>query len=90
MFVGLVSSLGAPLGVIEPRHNKTCPRGFRPGLTQNQAVQPQITRCLKCKVMEVEGSYYLYSKYKGTDQPRGYNVVNLCLCFHICKRQIFS
>ena len=34
--------------------------------------------------------YYPYSENKGADQLRGYRTVDLCLCFGICKKQVFS
>ena len=39
---------------------------------------------------EVEGLYYLCSDNKGADQLCGYRAVDLCLCFCVCKKQIFS
>ena len=57
---------------------------------RNWAVQPhRIARCLKFWVWAVEGLYYLCSKNKGTDQLHGYHAANLCLCFHICKKQVY-
>ena len=34
--------------------------------------------------------YYPYSKNKGDDQLRGYRKADLCLCFRICKKPVFS
>ena len=34
--------------------------------------------------------YYLCSENKGADQLRGYREVDLRLCYHICKRPVFS
>ena len=56
-------------GKFEPRHEKTCLRGLRPGPTPepdtNQSVQPQkMARDLKFRVKEVEGLYYLCSENK--------------------------
>ena len=36
------------------------------------------------------GIYHLYSENKGADQLRGYREADLRLCFHICKKPIFS
>ena len=41
-------------------------------------------------IKEVEGLYYLCSKKKGADQLHGYRTADLPLCFHICKKQVFS
>ena len=44
----------------------------------------------------MEGLYYLCSENKGPDQLRGtdqlrsYREADLCLCFHICKKPVFS
>ena len=52
---------------IEPCHEKTCLRGFRPGLT-NQAVQPKkMASGLKFVTNEDEGFYNLCSENKGAD-----------------------
>ena len=39
---------------------------------------------------EVEGYYFLCNENKGTDQLHSYCAADLCLCFHICKKQVFS
>ena len=39
---------------------------------------------------EVEGLYYPCSENKGTDQLLGYCEADLGLCFHICKKPVFS
>ena len=57
----------------------------------NQAVQLQkMARGLKFKIQKVEGSYYLCSENKGADQLHGYREADLCLCFRICKKSVFS
>ena len=59
----------------------------------NQAVQPQaMARGFKLRIREVEIDrlYYQCSKNKGTDKLRSYHATDLGLCFHICKKQIFS
>ena len=57
----------------------------------NRSVQPQkMARGLKFRIYVVEGLYYLYSKNKGADQLRIYCAADLRLCFHICKKQVFS
>ena len=38
----------------------------------------------------MEGLYYPYSENKGADQLRGYREADLCLCFRICKKPVFS
>ena len=38
----------------------------------------------------MEGLYYLCSENKGADQPRGYREADLCFCFRICKKPVFS
>ena len=69
---------------------KTCLRGFRPGPTQTGLYSHKIFRGLKFWVKEVEGLYYPCSENKGTDQLRGYREADLCLCFRVCKKPIFS
>ena len=65
--------------------------GFRTRSDTNWAVQPQkMARGLKFRIWEVEGLYYLCSKNKGADQLRGYRKADLRLCFHICKKPVFS
>ena len=51
----------------EPRHEKTCHRGFRPGPTQTKlCVQSQkMTSGLKFRIQKVKGLYYLCRKTKG-------------------------
>ena len=34
--------------------------------------------------------YYLCSGNKGADQVHSYPIADLCLCFHLCKKQVFS
>ena len=36
------------------------------------------------------GLYYPCSENKGADQLRGYREDDLCLCFRICKKPVFS
>ena len=43
----------------------------------------------RLEILEEEGLYYLCSENKGADQLRGYHEADLCLCFRICKRQVF-
>ena len=48
----------------------------------NRAVKPQnISRCFKFRIYEEEGLYY---------SCRGYCKADLCLCFHLCKKPVFS
>ena len=57
----------------------------------NQAVKLQkMARGLKFQIKKVEGLYYLCSENKGADQLRGYREADLCLCFRICKKPVFS
>ena len=41
-------------------------------------------------IKEVEALYYLCSENRGADQLRGYREADLRLCFHICKKPVFS
>ena len=91
---------------VGPRREKTCLRGFRPGLTQtglygssgfptrsdtNRPVQSQkMVRGWKFWFLEEEGLYYLCSKNKGADQLRSYREAGLRLCFRTCKLLVFS
>ena len=59
------------------------------------AVEPQkepqkMARGLKYQTWEVLGVYYLCSEKKVADQLHGYPAADLCLCFRICKKQVFS
>ena len=72
----------------EARCEKTGLRGFQPGPTQTRL--HKMARGLKFRIQEVEGLYYLCSKNQGTDQLRGYCQADLRLCFHICKKTVFS
>ena len=57
----------------------------------NQAVQLQkMARGLKLRIKKVDGLYYLCSEKKGADQLRGYCEADPCLCFRICKMEVFS
>ena len=49
-----------------------------------------MSRCLKFKIQEVEELYYPCSKNKGADELLGYREADLCLCFRICKKPVFS
>ena len=72
----------------EPLHVKNTSSGFPTRSSSNSAVQPQkMARGLKFQNKEVDGLYYLCSENKGADQG---STADLCLCFHICKRQVFS
>ena len=55
---------------------------FRPGPTQNQAVQLQkMARGLKFRIQKINGLNYLCSENKDADQLRGYREADLRLCF---------
>ena len=57
----------------------------------NQVVQPQkMTRDLKFRIKEVKGLYYQCRENIGADQLHSYRTADLCLCFHICRKQVFS
>ena len=57
----------------------------------NQAVQlRKMARGLKFHIKEVEGLNYLCGENKGADQLCGYREADLRLCFHICKKPVFS
>ena len=65
--------------------------GFPTKFDTNLAVQPQkMLKGLKFRFWEVEGVYYTCSGNKGADQLRGYREADLRLCFHICKKLVFS
>ena len=50
----------------------------------------KMARGLKFRLKEVEGLYYLCSENNGADQLRGYREADLCLCFRIFKKPVFS
>ena len=65
--------------------------GFPTRSHTNRAVQPQkMARGLRFRIYVVEGLYYQCSENKGADQLRGYREADLRLCFHICKKPVFS
>ena len=79
--------------IIRDASHEKLSSGFQTRSNTNRAVPPQkITRSLKFQIKKIEGlyMYYLCSKDKGTDQLHSYPAADLCLCFHICKKQIFS
>ena len=45
---------------------------------------------LEMSGLEVEGLYYLCSENKGADHLRSNLAADLRLCFHVCKKQVFS
>ena len=48
----------------------------------NRAAKPQnMSRCMKFQIYEEEGLYYLCS---------GYHKADLCLCYRVCKKPVFS
>ena len=49
-----------------------------------------MVRGLKFQIKEVEVLYYPCSENKIADQLRGYREADLCLCFRICKKLVFS
>ena len=64
---------------------------FRPGPTQNEAVQlMKIARGLKFRIKKVNGLYYLCSENKDADQLRGYREADLRLCFSHIQTLVFS
>ena len=71
--------------LLEPRHEKTCLRG-----DTNQAVLPQMmVRGLKCRILEVEGLYYLCKENKGADQLRSYAQL-ICAFVYAYAKNMFS
>ena len=57
----------------------------------NRAVQPQkMARGLKFRIQEVEGLYYQSSETKGAQISFAVTAKLICLCFHICNKQVFS
>ena len=65
--------------------------GFPTRSDTNQAVQPQkIARGLKFWILVVEELHYMCGENKGPDQLHGYHKADLCLCFRICKKPVFS
>ena len=49
-----------------------------------------MARCLKFRILEEEGLFYLGSENKGAYQLRGDREADLRLCFCICKTPLFS
>ena len=64
--------------------------GFPTRSDTNWAAQSlNMGSCLKFRIWQVEGLYYLYSENKGADQLRSYCTADLRLCFRICKKPVF-
>ena len=75
----------------EPRCEKNRYSGFPTRSDTNRAVQSQkMAGGLKFRIKEVEGLYYPCSENKDADQLRDYREADLCLCFRICKKPVFS
>ena len=73
----------------EPRHEKNFFRGFRhkPGTPAPRAVRPQkMARGLKFLTVEVEDFIIYLAKTNALIS----HAADLCLCFCICKQQVFS
>ena len=49
-----------------------------------------MAKGLKFQIKKVQGLYYLCNENQGVDQLCGYHTDDLRLCFHICKKQVFS
>ena len=65
--------------------------GFQTWSDTDQAVQPQkMVRGLKVLLLKVEGLFYRSSENKGADQLCDYLAADLCLCFLIFKKKVFS
>ena len=78
-------------GTSEPCRGNIYVFGFPTRSDTNRAVQPQkMATGSKFLNLEVEGMYYPCSENKGADQLHGYHAADLRLCFHICKKQVFS
>ena len=74
--------------VIEPRHEKTS--AFSARSDTHMVVKPQMmARGLQFRIQEEERFRYLCSANIGVVQVRGYRAADLCLCFRICKKQVF-
>ena len=72
---------------LEPLRNKTCLMGSTRSNTK-RAVQPKkMASGLKFHIKEEEQLYYLCSE-KSADQLHVNCPADLCLCFHIRKKQI--
>ena len=75
----------------EPRCEENRSSGFPTRSDTNRAVQSQkMARDLKFRIKEVGELYYLHSENKGADQLCGHRTADLRLCFHICKKPVFS
>ena len=60
-----------------------------PVCVSDQAVQTEkMARGLKFRIKEVNALHYLCKENKGTDS--GSRASDLCLCFSICNKQVFS
>ena len=69
-----------------PRHEKISTRS-----DTNQAIQPKkLARGLKFWILLKWRDCTIYVVKKNADQLRGYQAADLLLCFHICKKQVFS
>ena len=65
--------------------------GVSDQVRHNRAVKPQkMGRDLILLTKEIEGLFYRCGENKCADQLRGYCAADLCLCFCICKKQVFS
>ena len=75
------------LDIIEPGHDKTWHRVFRPGPTQIglYSYRRWLSRGLKFRIYEVEALYYLCSENKGTDQLRSAVTAQLICVFVFAK-----
>ena len=62
------------------------------GASEQVCTTTEDSRSLKSWIKEVVGlyMYYLFSENKCADQLHVYHAADLCLCFCICKMQIFS
>ena len=80
------------LDIYVPHHEKTCLRGFLPGLTQCglYSNRRSMARGLKLWIKEVEGLFYLFSENKCADQLYGYRAAALHFYFRINKNHRFS
>ena len=72
--------------VCEPRHGKTCCRGFRRGVTQTGLYSHRIwLEDWTFRFRKLRECTIYVAKNKGADQLRGYHAADLRLCLRIYK-----
>ena len=79
------------LHVTTPSCRENLSSGFSTRSDTHRAVQPeQMARGLKFRIKKEEELCNLCSENKGADQLCGHRTADLCLCFRICKKEVFS